>query len=97
VSPSQLILILALASLLWALLFSTVTALIWESKGGRFVAGFLLGFFLSVLGLVYVVAARPNPERLGADWRSCPHCAEPMREYASACPHCGGRSSPPVQ
>jgi hypothetical protein len=71
---------------LWVVIFGSLAAGIWTSKGGRWGTGFLLGAVFGLLGLLYVAAARPL--KLDKDWRSCPHCLEPMHARATTCPHC---------
>lgn len=49
----------------WALLlgpfiFGGLTSQIWSSKGGRAARGFLMGFFLGPIGMLYVGFAKPQ-------------------------------------
>lgn len=45
--------------LVQGVLFGAVASGIWSSKGGSAGAGFALGFFLGLLGLIYMAAAKP--------------------------------------
>src|SRR5437588_7539425 len=57
--------VLLVAWIIWVVLFGTVSALIWQSKGGRLGRGFLWGGLLGILGLIYVVAAKPRGPAFG--------------------------------
>jgi hypothetical protein len=59
--------------------FGIASGLIWQSKGGNFAIGFLLGFFLGLIGLIIVLVVRPsgarspdapalNPDRSAITW-----------------------------
>src|SRR5438105_4285074 len=52
------------------------------------------GAILGFIGLIYVVAARPQSYALNSSMRECPHCLEPMQRLATVCPHCQRDSSP---
>lgn len=73
-----------------------VAGAVWESKGGSFGAGFALGAFLGYLGLFYVAFARPEGQADGVasappagTYKTCPRCAEEVREAAKVCRFCG--------
>lgn len=53
-------LIVLLSVAVQGLLFGFVSAGIWRSKGGDYGQGWILGFFLSFLGLAYVAFAVPS-------------------------------------
>jgi hypothetical protein len=44
---------------LWVGVFGAVSGAIWQSKGGSYGSGFLIGALLGVLGLIFVAAATP--------------------------------------
>src|ERR1700716_71237 len=55
--------------------------------------GFLLGFFLGLIGLVVIAVLQPSQERLDRASRErgmmrCPHCKEFMRQGATVCHYC---------
>ena len=86
-----------LGVLIWIVSGTVVGALaslIWSQKGGSPGAGFALGFFLGLIGLLYVGFAQP--ERTGddrptdnGDYKTCPRCAEQVRAAAVVCRFCG--------
>jgi hypothetical protein len=43
-----------------SLFIGVITMLIWSRKGGSKLVGFLWGFFLSLIGLIVVMAATPS-------------------------------------
>ena len=68
-------------------MFGFVCENIWAGKGGTKGMGFLLGFFLGVIGIVIVLLA--NPGSSGATGARCPYCAEFVQPTAQVCRHCG--------
>lgn len=64
-----------------------VSSAIWKGKGGSGGSGFLIGFILGVLGLIYVIAAKPDAAQ--STFPQCPFCAEMVNPEAIVCKHCG--------
>jgi hypothetical protein len=66
---------------------------VWRDKGGSAVVGFVLGFFLGLVGMIIVFLATPSKASSVGDapsqyTRECPHCRKQMRRDANVCPHC---------
>ena len=78
------------------LVCGVIGALIASSRGATAFVGFLLGFFLGIIGVVITLFLKPAQPAAAAGkaTRECPHCKEPMRTDASVCPHCQRESSP---
>jgi hypothetical protein len=79
--------------LFWSVLGGVVSGFIWQSKGGSFGAGFLLGALLGIIGIILVAVMTPDKNQaqrvpLAVALRECPHCKTPIRRDASVCPQC---------
>ena len=62
----------------------------WQSKGGRWNVGFVIGLLLGLLGVVVVLVAEPKGTNLPDKLRKqCPFCKEVIRSDAIVCKHCG--------
>ena len=90
---------IAAAFLLLGLLLAFLGGKVWEAKGGGLGVGFLICFFLGLLGFAIVLLANPSsqviaPSRGPRATRECPFCKEAMRRDASVCPHCRLESEP---
>ena len=70
-------------------------ALIGSSKG-QGVAGFLLGLFLGVIGIIIVIFLKPADQHVAKSSGRvpCPHCAEQIQPAATVCPHCNRDVTP---
>lgn len=68
---------------------------IYVKKGRSPGWGFVLGFFLSFIGVIIASAVKPSEEMLTrpstpkADETKCPHCLEYIKIGATVCKHCG--------
>lgn len=66
-----------------------------KEKGRNLTEGFLLGFFLSYMGLLIVALLPKNEETIenkkifSGTGKMCPYCAEVIREEAIICRFCG--------
>ena len=75
-------------------LWGAMCGYIWQNKGGSFIAGFLLGFFLFLIGLIIVLAARPHEapavyvNATAAPTRPAPGLASTPPNRLRECPHC---------
>ena len=80
--------------LLLGLVLAFVGGNLWQNKGGSFAVGFLIVFFLGLIGLLIVALVNPSATQALAPasgpraTRECPHCKEAMRRDARVCPHC---------
>lgn len=79
--------------LLWAVGGGVVAGFIWQSKGGSFGGGFLMGALLGIFGVIIAALAKPSPRvntagPPGQALRECPYCKTAIRRDASVCPHC---------
>jgi zinc ribbon protein len=70
------------------IVLSIVCANIWKRKGGSAAVGFLLGFFLGIIGLIIVLLVNPGSTGSSGGAR-CPYCAEFVQAEARVCRHCG--------
>ena len=79
-------------------LFGPLAGWIGKTKGKAGV-GFALGALLGLLGLIIVWVMKPTEEftikqeeeakALRGYVRTCPHCAEEIKQEAKKCKHCG--------
>ncbi len=70
---------------------AVVTAIVASSRGRNWFAWLIIGFCLSLLGIV-LVALLPSvktDESLRSHRVACPFCAEPILPQAKRCKHCG--------
>lgn len=79
--------------ILW-LLCGLAAAAIYRSKGRSAVVALVAGLLLGPVAVVLAAltpASRAGQERqlLAEGYRRCPHCAEPIRQDARVCRHCG--------
>ena len=91
------------AVFLWILPMFVAMA-IWHEKGGSSGIGFLMGFALGWIGVVIAAVASPTPTGAtvsvsgtftpGAT-KTCPRCAEDVKEAAVVCRFCGHEFSQP--
>jgi hypothetical protein len=78
--------ILIVAVLFWIVPIAVANSI---AKGkGREGQGFVLGLFLSWIG-VLIVALLPALHSEASGERKCPHCAEWVKREASVCRFCG--------
>lgn len=65
--------------LVW-ICFGTIAGIVGARKGEA-VLGFIVGFFLGPIGLLFVIASKGKRS-------SCPFCRELVQEDATVCKHC---------
>lgn len=76
------------------LLSGVVAALIWSSRGGNGLEGFLMGLVLGIFGIIMAAAMTPAQVKMKlAATRECPHCRQRIPINASLCSFCQ-RESP---
>lgn len=82
------------ALLFWVIVFGFLSGAVYQSRGGSFGAGFLLGALLGIIGLLIVAVIKPSPPvRQSQDWtRKCLHCLQDIPAGAAVCFHCGRES-----
>lgn len=69
--------------------FAFLGALIGSSKG-QAAAGFILGLFLGLIGIIIVIFLKPADDHAAKSSGRvpCPHCSEQIMPAAVVCPHC---------
>jgi hypothetical protein len=77
------------------LICGVIAYYIYQGKGRAGCWGFLVGFMLGPLGIVYALVRSPDTRRSeelqvrAGTARWCPHCGELIRYGARVCKHCG--------
>lgn len=67
------------------ILFGIICGVIADQKGYNFVVWFVVGIFLNVLALIFLLLRENIKE---ADSIECPHCAEIIKRKAKICRYC---------
>lgn len=77
------------------LICGAIAYYIYQGKGRAGFWGFLVGFMLGPLGIVYALVRSPDTERAeqlqvkAGKAKRCPYCGEVIRTEARVCKHCG--------
>jgi uncharacterized paraquat-inducible protein A len=74
------------AYILIALSSGIATAVIGRAKGSSFFIWLIIGLVLPILGLIAVIAYRPESEE---PERRCPRCGKIQKLYVQVCTRCG--------
>jgi len=81
--------------LLFWLMCGAIAYYIYQGKGRAGCWGFIVGFMLGPLGIVYALVRSPDTARMerkeieAGRAKPCPHCGEIIRAEAHVCRHCG--------
>lgn len=81
--------------LVFWLICGVIAYYIYQGKGRAGLWGFLVGFMLGPLGIVYALARSTDTERAerlaveSGEAKWCPYCGELIRYEARVCKHCG--------